>query len=215
MSVLRMESILEKAKPIDRIEGKSKGIVAFRRNTRAAIRGLWTGALNKNQAFDAFVVAIEQAIDLAWTEGAAECGIQPDEFTDAELEARDDFIFGQTGNLRPFINDIDDKRKSNGGQLTPLLARNEMWVNQYSSAKQQSETLACKDEKREWRVGRTEHCRQCLALNGVVKRLSFWNLHVIPRNAPNDKLDCRGFRCQCILRKTQKPITRGRLPLGL
>lgn len=210
-----MESILQKAKPVDKIEGRSKGIATFRRNTRAAIRGLWTGALNKNQAFDAFVTAIEQAIDLAWIEGAAECGIQPDEFTEAELEARDDFIFEQTGNLRPFINDIEKQSKKNGGQLTPLLVRNEMWVNQYPSAKQKSETLACKDEKREWRVGRTEHCGTCLALNGIVKRLSFWNLHVVPREAPNDKLICGGFRCQCRLRKTNKPITRGRLPLGL
>ena len=204
-----------KAKPIKRISGKGKGLAAFRRNTRAAVRGLWNGALNKNQAFDAFVVAIEQAIDLAWTEGAQECGIQEDELTEEETEARDDFIFTQTGQLRPFIDDIEKKSKKNKGELTPLLIRNEMWVSQYSSAKQQSEAMACKDEKREWRIGRTEHCRQCLGLNGIVKRLSFWRLHVMPRSAPNEKLDCRGYRCQCILRKTDKPITRGKLPLGL
>ncbi len=210
-----MESIQEKADPIKKISGKGKGIAAFRRNTRAAVRGLWTGALNKNQAFDAFTLAIEQAIDLAWTEGAAECGIQSDEFTEEEIKSRDDFIFGQTGQLRPFIDEIEKKSKKNKGELTPLLVRNEMWVNQYSSAKQQSEALACRNEKREWRVGRTEHCRTCLSLNGQVRRLSFWNNNVLPRNAPNDRLICGGWRCQCILRKTSKPISRGRLPLGL
>jgi len=204
-----------KAKPVKKISGKGKGLAAFRRNTRAAVRGLWSGALNKDQAFDAFTVAIEQAIDLAWIEGAQECGIQESEFTKEEIEARDDFIFEQTGQLRPFIDDIEKKSKKNKGELTPLLTRNEMWVNQYSSAKQQSEALACRNEKREWRIGRTEHCRTCLALNGQVRRLSFWANNVVPRNAPNERLECGGWRCQCTLRKTDKPISRGRLPLGL
>lgn len=209
MPILQVES---KAKPIDKISGQSKGLLAFRRNTRAAVRGLWSGVLTRNQAFDAFVLAIEQAIDRAWVEGAQECGIQADELTEKEIEARDEFIFDQTDLLSGFINDINSQRKVDGGQLTPFLQRNEMWVNQYSSAKQQSEALACKDDKREWRVGRTEHCRSCLSLNGQVRRLSFWNNNVLPRNPDNSKLICRGFRCQCTLRKTSKPLTRGRLP---
>ena len=208
-----MESIQKQTKPVNTISGKG-GISQFRRQTRAAIRGLWSGALNKNQAFDAFTSAIERAIDRAWAEGAAECGIQPDEFTEAEIEARDEFVFNQTDNLRKFINDIEKQSKVNGGKITPLLQRNEMWVNQYSSAKQQSEALACADEKREWKVGRTEHCRTCLGLNGQVRRLSFWVNNVLPRNAPNEKLECGGFRCQCVLAKTNKPISRGRLPLA-
>jgi hypothetical protein len=200
-----------KAKPVNTISGKG-GIVSFRRNLRSAIRGLWSGAITKRQALSTFRSAIERAIDQAWLEGAAECGIQEDDLTTEELTKRDEFIFEQGDFAEGFIDVIADNSKANGGQLTPLLQRGEMWVNQYSSASQQSEALACANEKREWVIGRTEHCRTCLALNGQVRRMSTWANTVLPRNAPNEKLECGGYRCQCILRKTNKPITRGRLP---
>jgi len=200
-----------KAKPINTIAGRGS-IVSFRRNLRASIRGLWSGALTKRQALATFRSAIERAIEMAWIEGGAECGIQEDELTIEELTARDEFIFEQNEFAVGFIDAIVANSKAEKGQLTPLLQRGEMWVNQYESAKQQSTTLACGDLKLEWRLGRTEHCRTCLALNGQVRRSSFWANNVMPRNAPNEKLECRGFRCQCTLNKTDKPISRGRLP---
>lgn len=200
-----------KAKPVNQIAGRG-GIVSFRRNLRAAIRGLWTGALRKAQALSVFRRAVEQAIEGAWIEGAAECGIQADELTVEELTARDEFIFTQNDFAAGFIDDIAAQSKANGGNLTPLLQRGEMWVNQYMSAKGQAEAMACADEKRVWRLGRTEHCATCMALDGQVRRLSFWQNNVLPRSAPNNKLICRGFNCQCVLEKTDKPISRGRLP---
>jgi len=200
-----------KAPAINTISGTG-GIVAFRRNLRSAIRGLWSGALTKRQALLTFRSAIERAIERAWVEGAAECGIQSDELTTEELTKRDEFIFNQNDLAPNFIDHIAAQSKENGGKLTPLLQRAEMWINQYDSAKQQATTLACGNLKLEWRIGRTEHCRTCLALNGQVRRASFWQNNVVPRNAPNPKLECRGFRCQCMLIKTDKPISRGRAP---
>ena len=203
---------LSKAKPINTIAGKG-GIVAFRRNLRSAIRGLWTGAITKRQALSTFRSAIERAVERAWIEGAQECGIQADELTVEELTVRDEFIFTQSDFATGFIDDIAAKSKANGGSLQPLMQRGEMWVNQYESAKQQSEALACANEKRIWVLGRTEHCATCRKLAGQIRRLSFWQNNVLPRNAPNEKLQCRGFNCQCTLDKTDKPISRGRLPL--
>jgi hypothetical protein len=180
-----------KAKPINTIAGRG-GIVSFRRNVRASVRGLWTGTITKRQALSTFRAAIERAIEQAWIEGAQECGIQEDELTVEELTARDEFIFEQNDLAPNFIDVIAAQSKANGGQITPLLQRAEMWINQYSSASQQSEAMACADEKREWRIGRTEHCRTCLALNGQVRRLSFWQNNVLPRSAPNERLICRG-----------------------
>lgn len=202
---------IAKAKPINKIAGRG-GIVTFRRNIRASVRGLWTGALNKRQALSTFRRAIEQGIDKAWLEGAQECGIQEEELTTEELTARDEFIFEQSDLATGFIDDISANSKTNGGKLQPLLQRAEMWINQYSSAKQQSEAMACANEKRQWRIGRTEHCRTCLTLNGQVRRMSFWINNVMPRNGPNPKLECGGFNCQCTLEKTNKPISRGRIP---
>jgi hypothetical protein len=201
-----------KAKPINTIAGRG-GIVLFRRNIRASVRGLWTGAITKRQALSTFRTAIERAIEQAWIEGAQECGIQEDELTVEELTARDEFIFEQNDLAPNFIDVIAAQSKANGGQITPLLQRAEMWINQYSSASQQSEAMACADEKRIWVLGQVEkHCGTCPRLAGQVRRLSFWNNNVLPRNAPNDRLICRGFNCQCTLRKTDKPISRGRLP---
>jgi hypothetical protein len=208
--LIRQEADI-KAPKINTIAGRG-GIASFRRNIRASVRGLWSGALTKRQALSAFRSAIERAVEKAWVEGAAECGIQENELTIEELTARDEFIFEQNDLAPNFIDDIAANPKANDGQLTPLLQRAELWINQYESAKQQSESLACANEKREWRIGRTEHCRTCLALNGQVRRMSFWANNVLPRNAPNPKLECRGFRCQCTLRKTDKPISRGRIP---
>jgi hypothetical protein len=201
-----------KAKPVSKIAG-SGGIVSFRRNTRASVRGLWSGAITLSQAIKTFRLAIEQAIEAAWLEGAQECGIQEDELTATELTARDEFIFEQNELAPDFLRVVKEKSKANGGKLQPLMQRNEMWVNQYSSAKQQSEAIACADEKRIWILGIVEkHCKTCPRLAGQVRRLSFWNSNVLPRNAPNDKLECGGYNCQCELQKTNKPISKGRLP---
>ncbi len=190
-----MLSALEevKAKPINTIAGRG-GIVSFRRNLRASVRGLWTGALTKAQALRTFRRAIETGIEKAWIEGATECGIQPDELTVEELTARDEFIFDQSDRAPNFIDAIAANSKKNGGQLQPLIQRGELWVNQYESAKQSSTALACKNLKLIWRVGATDHCFVCLGLNNQVRRASFWKNTVLPRNSPNKKLACLGFK---------------------
>ena len=200
-----------KAKPVNTIAGQG-GIISFRRNLRASVRGLWTGAMTKRQSLRVFRGAIERSIERAWNEGAAECGIQPDDMTVEELTKRDEFIFEQNDFATGFIDTVADQSKTNGGKLTPLFQRAEIWVNQYNSAKEQSKTLACGNLKLVWKVGRTEHCKTCLALNGQVRRASFWQNNVVPRNAPNSKLICGGWRCQCTLSKTDLPLSRGRLP---
>jgi hypothetical protein len=201
-----------KAKPVSKIAGRG-GIVTFRRDIRASVRGLWIGALSFDQAVRTFRAAIGRSIEQAWIEGAQECGIQPDELAVEELTARDEFIFEQNELAPNFLGDVRNNSKANGGQLTPFLQRAEMWINQYFSAKQQSEALACANEKRIWVLGPVEkHCKTCPSLAGQVRRLSFWQNNVLPRNAPNNKLECGGFNCQCTLEKTNKPLSRGRLP---
>ena len=188
------------------------GIDQYRRGLRSAVRGLWSGAITLSQATAAFRSAIERRVTQAWNEGAAECDISPDELSQAEILARDEFIENQIEFISQFLEDVAANSKKNKGKLKPQLVRVELWVNQYSSAKQKSEAMACGDEKRIWVLGHTEHCRTCPALNGQVRRLSFWESHVLPRNAKNDKLLCLGFNCQCILKPTKKPISKGRLP---
>lgn len=198
-------------KAVNKIEGRG-GIVSFRRNLRSVVRGLWSGVITKRQALSTFRSAIERAVEQAWAEGASECGIQADELTVEELTARDEFIFNQNEFAAGFIDDIAANTKTDKVPLEPHFQRVELWVNQYPNAKQQAEAMACKNEKREWVLGRTEHCSTCSRLAGQVRRLSFWQNNVMPRNPPNNALICGGWACQCTLDKTDKPITRGKLP---
>jgi hypothetical protein len=202
-----------KAKPINTIAGRG-GIVSFRRNLRASVRGLWTGALTKRQALSTFRAAIERAIEMAWTEGAAECGIQADELTVEELTARDEMIFEQNEFATGFIDAIADQSKANGGALTPLLQRAEMWVNRYNDAKTQGQALACADQSGQWFLGPTEkHCPSCAGFNRRVYRMSVWAANnALPRSRC---LACNGFRCECEIKPTDKPITKGRFPRRL
>lgn len=189
------------------------GIDQYRKGLRSAVRGLWSGVVTRSQATAAFRSAIERRITQAWNEGAAECDIGPDELSQAELNARDNFITNQIQFISQFLKDVVAGSKKNKGKLKPLFQRVELWVNQYSSAKLKSEAMACGDEKRIWVLGRVEkHCNTCPRLAGQVRRFSFWETHVLPRNGPNDKLECHGFNCKCELRKTMKPISKGRLP---
>lgn len=202
-----------KAPKINTVQGRG-GIVIFRRNLRASVRGLWNGAITRRQALTTFRRAIEQAVERAWVEGAAECDIQENELTVEELTARDEFILEQGELAENFIGDIVARSKVNGGKLTPLLQRAEMWVNRYNDAKGQGKSLACANVKGEWILGPTEkHCRSCAGLNGRVYRFSVWRENgALPQS---QRLFCNGFRCQCRIDPTDKRITSGRFPRRL
>ncbi len=193
----------------------------YQASLRAAVRGLWSGALDYDQAFDAMMSAIRRGITQAWNAGAAGCGIKPDELTPDERIARDIFIQNQFGSIGKLLTWVEQNRRGSGGvRLTQkpgvqsIYGRLGMWVNQYPSAQMKSGGMACGDEKRIWILGPTEHCPTCKKLAGKVKRYSFWVRTVMPRNAPNDKLKCGGYKCQCTLVRVgmDVPITRGPLP---
>ena len=110
--------------------------------------------------------------------------------------------------------EVKDGSKENKGKLTPLLQRAQLWVNRYNDVKSEAQILACKDQKLRWDLGLTEkHCRTCYALNGKVKRASFWKkLGVRPQNAPNYLLECEGWKCDCGMVVTDEPLSRGAMP---
>jgi len=98
-----------------------------------------------------------------------------------------------------FGTEIAQKSKANGGLLTPLYNRAEIWLGRWEGVKMQAAVMACGDEKREWVLGPTEHCPACLKLAGQVRRASFWHAKDIrPRvhmawylGGPKG---CKGFR---------------------
>lgn len=58
----------------------------------------------------------------------------------------------------------------------------------------------------EWKLGQTEeHCSTCIRLNGQVHRLRNWvDRGWLPQSS---KLECGGWRCDCRLDKTTRPVS--------
>ena len=187
---------------------------SYSRDIRAAVRGFWNSELDFFTFFESFSISIERGLTAAWYEGAAQCGIEPDEMTIDEMKLLRFKISEQMNYLNRFAEVIEAGSKENGGKLTPLMKRAQLWVNRYNDVRNEARVSACKDSKLKWILGLTEqHCRTCFALNGKVKRASFWKiLGVRPQNAPNHLLECEGWLCDCELSPTDEPVTRGAMP---
>jgi len=97
--------------------------------------------------------------------------------------------------------------------IDPLLYRAELWAQGWNTSYENATTLitAKNGGKEEWVLGATEeHCPECFALNGIVMRAKEWDaLGLRPKNPPNDKLTCEGWRCDCERRATDKRRTAG------
>lgn len=188
---------------------------SYRSSLRAPARGLWSGVLDYDSAWDMFSHAIRIGIEQAWNEGAKAGGILPDELTEDEITERQKIIFNQYNHLDRLLGWIEDNSQAKGGLLSNVYARIDYWVQAWTSTYNRAEAMANGNKKKMWVYGDTEHCDTCKSLHGKVKRLSFWLAHVMPRDPPNDKLKCKGWKCQCELVDTDDPVSRGPLPGGL
>lgn len=66
-----------------------------------------------------------------------------------------------------------------------------------------------------WRLGATEqHCATCFALDGTVATVTAWGASGLrPQAAPNPRLECGGWRCDCSLTPTDQELTLGGIPV--
>lgn len=188
----------------------SVGERRFGMSIRTGVRGLWSGALSFDQAWDHLRLTIEVGIAGAWYEGALDVGITPMELTPDERLALRRFQFDQLGHVSRLLATVEEHSKANNGRLGPLLKRAEMWTNRYRDARNQARTMAGRNEKLMWMLGPTEHCVDCARLATKVKRASQWQRADLRPQSPD--LECGGWRCQCELRPTRAPMSRGPLP---
>jgi hypothetical protein len=81
-----------------------------------------------------------------------------------------------------------------------LYSRANMWGKSLQAFLDGGMTNANKNAMYEWRYGLTEHCDDCLRLNGQVHRIRNWKARgLLPRAS---KLKCKGFNCKCQLVRT-------------
>lgn len=186
----------------------------YRATIRSPVRALWKGVFTEADFESEMRMAIRVGLTRAFDSAAGEYGLTPDDYNIDEQQFLADAIESEFGYIAGFGADITDNSQQNKGKLTPLFVRAEMWVNRYVDIVSRARVLFGKDEKLQWVYGDTEHCTTCLALNGKVKRASFWaKAGVYPRNPPNPNLECGGYNCQCELVPTDNPVSKGRLPI--
>jgi len=193
------------------------GAANYRLDIRAAVRGLWKGVFDYYQFFDSMISTIQRRLTQAWYEGAEAVGVQPSELTPEERLALRNVISDEINHVDDFAQEIAAGSQANGGKLTPLLRRAEMWAARYEDVVNRAKLMAGKDQKLQWTINYTRvvkvNCPSCLKLSGKIKRASYWQREdVHPQQPPNPKLECEGWQCGCGLVPTDEPCTPGPLP---
>jgi hypothetical protein len=192
-----------------------KTVATYRKSLRANVRALWTGQFSIIDFYEAMGNSIRRYFPQAWTEGAAKFGISADERSEAEDQRLTLEINTEISYILAFAQAIVADSKANGGLLTPLFARADLWANTYERIVSLAGVMAAADMKGEWTLGETEHCDTCLFYEGKVYRNSIWQKYLEPLELmPKMKgLICKGYNCGCLIVPTDKPITKGRPPI--
>jgi len=202
--------------PTDNKALSQKTIDAYRRSLRQFVRGYWNGQLGAFDFFDGFANAIERNFTMAWFDGMKQWGIAPNEMTDAEKSRLKLEVNTEITYISGFADAIAKGSKENGGALSPLYDRLELWVNAYGRIMTLAGVLAAADMKGIWKYGDTiQHCASCSAYEGLVFRNSVWKKWLEPYQLlPRGKgLACKGFQCDCSIIKTSEPVRPGHPPI--
>lgn len=142
----------------------------------------------------------------AWNE-YGETGELPD-YLQSAYEAD---VLAQYDHVDGFFRDIIDAR-IDGKPIDPLIARVDLWANRWTESYNNAIRLIQVENggNLEWVYGDTDHCETCMNLNGIVMSAREWDtLGVKPQSAPNNKLECGGWKCQCRLEPTGKRRSPG------
>lgn len=194
----------------------AKSADAYRRALRSLVRGYWSGALGEFDFYDGMATAIRRHFTQAWRAGMQKFGLAPDAMTEEEQTRLRLEINTEIGYVAAFADAIAANSKANGGALTPLLERADLWVNAYGRIESLAGTLAAADAKGKWEYGdTTAHCVSCSTYAGRVYRNSVWRKYLEPHDLmPRGKgLACKGFQCDCSIVPTDEPITKGYPPV--
>lgn len=192
---------------------QSRGQARYKRDVNAAVKALFNGDIDLTDFIDVMEQNMSIAYSTAFAQGAAECGIKPEDFTDAEKEAIEDKVDAHSIYLAEFGRWIQEQATLDA-KLQSLNPRVSLWYERYNELVQLGKAMACADMKLEWVLDPTlENCDSCAKLNGKVKRASFWyERGIIPQVAGAHYLACNGYNCGCTLLPTDKPMSKGRLP---
>jgi hypothetical protein len=187
----------------------------YRSMIRSMVRGLWSGVLDLDQAFDAGVTGMRLFLTQAWNAGLKSVGVLPSEQSPEQRIELQQIINRETTFLFSFLVDIEAGNKASGGKLGPQMKRAEKWLTRASDVESRARVTAASDPKLKWIVGPTDQsCNTCgKKLRDKVKRASTWKRRgIFPRKPENASLSCRGWNCLCFFQPTTEPLSKGPLP---
>jgi len=181
------------------------------------VRGVYTGNVG-GDFVDIMGALIRGQMDDAYRQAWNDEGFQG-ALPDYLVNSLDAFVIKQANFdwIYQYYKNIIDARVDNTS-IDPLLSRASLWANRWNEAYNEAIRIITLNNggNLEWTLGATEeHCPECAAFNGIVARASEWEtLGIRPQNAPNNKLTCGGWKCDCSLTPTDKkrsPNAYGRL----
>ena len=173
----------------------------------SVIEGLVNGVYNNlvgGDFIDAMANLISGQLTQAFQQAFEDEGytdfVMPD-YLNAALES---MILSQFDYVDQFYRDIVDAR-IDGTSISPLLARAQLWANQWQAAYNEAIRLMTLEGGGNlmWQEGDTiDKCGVCVGLDGLVMRASEWDaLGIKPQS---HSLPCHGFNCHCSLVQTDK-----------
>jgi len=192
-----------------------RGAAQYQQELRAAVRGLWSGGLDDIDAGAMFDNSIRRSFTKAYHDGAKSVGVLPVELTPQERQQLQNLISAEFAYVDGFLLNIMQNSKANGGKLKPLFGRIKLWMQRYQQVYTAGQTTAKDDPKMRWVQTAAEGCKDCIRLNGKVKRLSQWQAVDLYPQSP--RLECMRSAagpavCKCHFEKTTERLSSGPLP---
>jgi hypothetical protein len=173
------------------------------------VRGLYTGNVG-GEFVDVFANLISGQLLDAYEKAYFDEGYT-DALPDYLQAAYQEAVSNQYSYVDAFYRAIVDARIDNTS-IDPLMMRAQLWAQRWTENYNEAVRLMtlAGGGNMIWIEGDTmDKCPTCLALDGIVARAKEWDeLGVKPQHAPNNKLNCEGWKCGCSLQATDKRRSR-------
>jgi hypothetical protein len=184
----------------------------YERALNQAVRDLYNGRIPDSEFIDKQIYLVEEQFPRAWREGARDVDFNPANMTEGDTAILQERITAEQDHILDFAQAIMDAAKE-GQPIDPLLARADLWAARYPEVVNAARVHFGGRMHLVWNVGPTEHCRNCLALDGVVAEASEWEQARASGIYPKSpELACHGYNCACELNPTDDEITEGGIP---
>jgi len=188
-----------------------KDFDSFGASLRAAIRALYYGQISYEEFLDAYHSAIRRGLNQALNEGAAYMG-----FDSRELNVFDRLwvsgIIAEQFIFIPALALAIIAASREGTGVDQFITRSALWQNKYNNVLNYAKEKYGGNQKLVWlRGGTKKPCTTCKTLNNVVALASEWNGYI--HKPQSLTLECNGYQCKCGLYATNRPISKGGIPI--